>query len=107
MKLIENALGLGFGRCVRFLCVDGDEDVAGLHLRFHLIVGQVLLIVLLDLGVGNGRGGLRQIGDGEGNVLDLARLGDGVSILGGVLLEPGLKLRVRGIDLVAEIGPRR
>jgi hypothetical protein len=64
----------------------------------------VVLIIVLNLGVGNGRGSRGQIRDREGDVLNLARLGDGLRVTGGILFEVGLKLGVSWVDLVTEGG---
>ena len=89
VQLVENVLCLGFGFGIRLgiIAVDFDQDMPHLDLRVDLVVLQVRLIVLLNLGVGNLRSALRQIAVGKGDELELARLGDRIGILCRVLLD--------------------
>src|SRR5262249_31062733 len=68
VQLVEDALRLGLRRGVslRIGTVDLYEDVADLHLVLDLIVLQVLVVVLLNLGVSNLRGALGEVAVGEG-----------------------------------------
>src|SRR6185437_1562169 len=78
MELVKNALGLGFrsGVGAGVLGIHGDQNVADLDLCIHLIVAEVVLIIILNLGIGDRCGGRGQIGDREGDVLNFASLGD-------------------------------
>ncbi len=77
VELIENVLGLGLGGGVSLgvVAVDLDEDVADLDLVVDLVVLQVLVVVLLNFGVGDLRSALGEIGVGEGDVLILRASG--------------------------------
>ena len=105
-ELIEDALRFGFGGGVGVrsaVGVDGDEDVTHLRLRIDVILLLILVVVLLNLGLGDLRLAAGDVGVGDVDVLDLARLGIGILIFRGVLLVEGLEFGVGGVDGLAQV----
>ncbi len=77
--------------------------MAGLHLLLHLILILVCVVVGLHIGVRNLRLAARQIGRIEGDILNLASLGNRRRIARGVALEEGLQVGVRRVDALAHV----
>ena len=104
--LLQQVFGLLLGRRVGLGVRVGrhlDQDVPYLYFLGHLKILLMCLVVLLHLLVGHRRRATRHVGLVQGDVGQLARLGNRVLVARRILLEKCLQLGVRGIDLLAQI----
>jgi hypothetical protein len=95
--LLHEILGLGFGGGVRLgvrTRGDGDEDVPDLDLILDRILRLVGVVVRLDVGVRDSGLAAGNLLRGEGEIVDLASLGNGIGVAGLVGLEEALELGV-------------
>ena len=106
LDLLQEIVGLGFSGRVGLRigpCRNSDQNVTNFDLLLHLVLSLVLVVVGLNIGIGDLRLAARQVRGVEGDVLNLAGLRNRIRVVGCVVLEELLKLGIGRIDRLAKI----